>query len=49
MNHMYDQRELINHLFYFGTRYGPEVSYVAVGDHPSDIILLEEENLYNQI
>ena len=46
---MYDQSELTKHLFYFGTIDGPEVSYVAVGDHPSYIILLEEENLYNQI
>ena len=49
MNCMYDQSELTKHLFYFDTIDGPEVSYVAVGDHPSDIILLEEENLYNQI
>ena len=48
MNHMYDQSELTKHLFYFGTIDGPEVSYVAVGDHPSDILLLEE-NFYNQI
>ena len=40
---------LKKHLSYVGTIDGPEVSYVAVGDHPSDIILLEEENLYNQI
>ena len=46
---MCDQSELTKHTFYFGTIDGPEVSYVAVGDHPSDIILLEEENLYNQI
>ena len=48
MNHMYDQSELTKHLSYFGTIDGPEVSHVAVGGHPSDIILLEE-NLYNQI
>ena len=49
MNHMYDQSELTKHLSYFGTIDGPEVSYVAVRDHPSDIILLDEEILYNQI
>ena len=49
MNHMYDQSELTKHLSCFGTIDCPEVSYVAVGDHPFDIILLEEENLYNQI
>ena len=49
MNHMYDQSELTKHLSYFGTMDGPEVFYVAMGDHPSGIILLEEENLYNQI
>ena len=49
MNHIYDQSELTKHLFCFGTIDGPDVSYVGVGDHPSDIILLEEENLYNQI
>ena len=49
MNYMYDQSELTKHLFYFVTTVGPEVSYVAVGDHPSDIILLEEKNLNNQI
>ena len=46
---MHDQSELTKHLSHFGTKDGPEVSYVAVGNHPSDIILLEEENLYSQI
>ena len=40
MNHMYDQCELTKHLFFFGTIDGSEVPYVAVGDHPTDIILL---------
>ena len=49
MNHRYDQSELTKYLSYVGTIDDPQVSYDAVGDHPSDIILLEEENLYNQI
>ena len=48
MNIMYDLSELITDLFYFGTIDGPDVSYIAVGDHQTDVILLEE-SLYNHI
>ena len=40
MNIIYDLSELIADLFYFSTIDGPDVSYKAVGDHPTDVILL---------
>ena len=48
MKIMYDLSELITDLFYLGTIDGPDVSYIAVGDHPTDVIQLEE-SLYNHI